>query len=308
MAQTQPTVTVVIPTYNVGDLLPRTLDSVLGQTFAGWECIVIDDCSTDGTAAVLEAYRSRDSRVRFEVAAKNQGPGAARNRAIELARGQWVAFLDADDWWEPAKLARQLEALASKPAAVWSVHAGTVRCAERVMEPNRDPGCGENLLRRVLVSDPILTSSVMIRRDALIEVGLFDPSLRRAQTWELWLRMLTTFDRQRVVSVPEVLCHYFYHDRNISEDYEVVIGYERRVLWKVLTRRLWGLRHPLMAMRAVDGVMTREMDKYIKQNRFDVASRYALLLALAQPLRRWRWDRWRQVRANQRPTLQGGTP
>jgi len=104
-----PTVSVVIPTYNRADVLPRAVDSVLGQTVADLELVVVDDGSTDDTADVLASYD--DDRLRYVAHETNRGANVARNTGIEAAEGEYVAFLDSDDEWKPTKLERQLDRL-----------------------------------------------------------------------------------------------------------------------------------------------------------------------------------------------------
>ena len=93
-------ISIVIPVYNTGKYLRRGLDSLLAQTCGDWEAVCIDDGSTDGSAAVLEEYAARDARFRV-LRQENSGVSAARNRGIQEARGEWVTFLDADDWFSP---------------------------------------------------------------------------------------------------------------------------------------------------------------------------------------------------------------
>lgn len=110
----KPTISVVIPAYNAAACLPHALDSVLAQTFPAHEIIVVDDGSTDATAAVMQPYLAH-ARVRYQRQA-NAGPSAARNQGVAIASADWVAFLDADDWYYPARLARHAQMIAADPA------------------------------------------------------------------------------------------------------------------------------------------------------------------------------------------------
>lgn len=102
-------VSIVTPTYNCGRFIAETIDSVLGQTYQNWEMLIVDDCSTDNTAEVVEGYVKNDSRIKYYRLDKNSGAAIARNKALSLAKGGWIAFLDSDDLWLPAKLERQLK-------------------------------------------------------------------------------------------------------------------------------------------------------------------------------------------------------
>ena len=106
MPPTTPTVSVVIPTYNRADLLPRAIRSVLSQTYWNCELIIVDDCSTDNTREVVSTWT--DSRIRYIRHPENRHQSGAINTGIEHARGQYVAFLDDDDEWMPTKLEKQV--------------------------------------------------------------------------------------------------------------------------------------------------------------------------------------------------------
>ncbi|MBX6394876.1 MAG: glycosyltransferase family 2 protein [Alicyclobacillaceae bacterium] len=97
-----PRVSVIIPTYNVEPYIGRAIQSVLSQSFRDFEIIVVDDCSQDGTVRVAQAFH--DPRIRVFVNDRNRGPSFSRNRAIETARGEWIAVLDGDDWWDERRL------------------------------------------------------------------------------------------------------------------------------------------------------------------------------------------------------------
>jgi teichuronic acid biosynthesis glycosyltransferase TuaG len=106
---TNPTVSVITPVFNAGKWLPETLNSVHNQTFQGWEHILVDDLSTDGSVELIEAAMAQDARIRLVRLETNGGPAQARNRALEIARGRYIAFLDADDLWLNGKLEQCLQ-------------------------------------------------------------------------------------------------------------------------------------------------------------------------------------------------------
>lgn len=104
----QPRVSVVMPVYNTAPYLGECLDSLLAQTEHSWECLAVDDGSTDGSAGILDAYAARDPRIRV-LHCPNGGPSAARNAALDLARGEWIAMLDSDDAWHETLLEKALQ-------------------------------------------------------------------------------------------------------------------------------------------------------------------------------------------------------
>ncbi len=203
-----PTVSVVIPTYNRASLLPRALDSVCTQTFTDWEIILVDDGSTDSTSALFDAYRDRfgDRFVHFRQ--ENAGPGAARNRGIDAARGRFVAFLDSDDEFLPTKLARQLELFERRPelgfvysnyscsdpagrgyASAWDEKYPLAR---EVPHETIAPGlcvCRASLFETLWRGYFVATITGMVRRDVLGDHIRFDPVLRYSEEWLFYLQM-----------------------------------------------------------------------------------------------------------------------
>jgi teichuronic acid biosynthesis glycosyltransferase TuaG len=101
-------VSIIVPAYKAAAFIEGTIRSVLAQTHTTWEMLIADDCSPDGTRDVVSAWAGRDARIQLIALERNGGPAAARNAAIQRARGRWIAFLDSDDMWLPAKLERSL--------------------------------------------------------------------------------------------------------------------------------------------------------------------------------------------------------
>jgi glycosyltransferase involved in cell wall biosynthesis len=183
-----PLISVIIPTYNRAALVVEAVESVLAQTFTDFELIVIDDGSTDETAARLALY---GKALRYE-RQERSGVSAARNRGLALTSGQWVAFLDSDDLWLPRKLEIQVDFLAGNPGAeicqteeIWVRNGRRVNPRLRHAKPSGD--IFEPSLELCLVSP----SAVMLRR-SLVETlgpGPFDPQLPACEDYDLWLRI-----------------------------------------------------------------------------------------------------------------------
>ncbi len=192
----KPTVSVIIPTYNLATHLPEAIASVHTQQFPDVEIIVVDDGSTDDTAKVLEALTESGDLRWFRQ--NNAGAAAARNRGIQEARGGWIAFLDADDLWLPGKLAAQLQQLREHPEAVFSYTDVRLRSESNL---ERDLACGTDgqpLFLRLLGGNLFATPTVMIRRDCFEEIGLFNTELRTGEDWDMWMRLATHFAHVRV--------------------------------------------------------------------------------------------------------------
>jgi glycosyltransferase involved in cell wall biosynthesis len=181
-------VTVVIPTHDRCALLALTLRSVLWQRDVDLEVVVVDDGSSDDTAAMVAGLD--DPRVRLVRHATAQGVSAARNRGIAEARGAWVAFLDDDDLWAPDKLARQLGAARGSGRAWAYAGAVSVDGELRIVggAPPPPPERVVELLPRYNVV-PGGGSNVMVRREVLVRAGPFDTRLYNTEDWEMWIRL-----------------------------------------------------------------------------------------------------------------------
>jgi glycosyltransferase involved in cell wall biosynthesis len=199
-----PIVTAVIPTFNMGVYVADAIRSVLGQTLRDVEIIVVDDGSTDDTPDVVATFGTQVQYL-FQ---PNTGQGAARNRAIRAAKGKYVAFLDADDVWLADKLRRQVELLERMPNVALAGCGYSVRDERgtRVLfEVIRPDFPSHATLRRMLSICQLLPGSgsgVVVRRSCFEEVGVFDESLRIAQDWDMWVRLVQHFEAK---FVPEVL-------------------------------------------------------------------------------------------------------
>lgn len=196
-----PEVSVIIPCYNHGHYLPHALNSVLAQTFVDWEAIIVDDGSTDDSAAV--AARFTDPRLRY-IHTQNRGLSAARNTGIRAAQGEYQAFLDADDEWEPAFLETCVRTLAREEGIT-----GVVALARFIDENGRLlPRIGglvisESGFRAQLLEGGFFpTNAVLIRGEAVHRAGLFDERLTSAEDWDLWLRITAAGGRLQTISQP----------------------------------------------------------------------------------------------------------
>jgi glycosyltransferase involved in cell wall biosynthesis len=206
-----PLVSVVIPTRNRRSLLAGTLDTVLAQQDADLEVVVVDEASTDGTAAYLQAHT--DPRVRTVRHDEPQGVARARNRGIGEAGGRWVALLDDDDLWAPRKLAAQL---AAADGATW-VYTGAVAVDRdlQVVETYR-PLAPAELCAQLPLRNPVPagSSNVLIRRSAFDAAGQFDSRLRHLADWDMWRRLA---QQGEPAVVDEPLVAYRIHPGNASQ-------------------------------------------------------------------------------------------
>ena len=225
-----PLVSVIIPTYNCAPYIAEAIESVLAQGYRNFEIIVVDDGSTDNTRVVLGPYWERI----IYLEQVNQGVVAARNVGIEYARGELIAFLDADDVWFPRKLALQIQAYQQYPEAGLAFtdcsyfdesHAvdGSLfsKRVRRWFNSHRDEAGAVAhgwLYKELLQSNCMHTSSVLVRRDVLDKVGLFNGDFKICQDYDLWLRIARKYP---VVCINSVLCGYRYRRDSLSGPAEV---------------------------------------------------------------------------------------
>jgi glycosyltransferase involved in cell wall biosynthesis len=216
-------VSVVIPTFNRRDTVSAAVDSVLAQTYAACEVIVVDDGSTDGTSELLRERYIGEPRVQL-VWQENAERCAARNRGVELARGEFVAFLDSDDLWLPEKLAKQMRLFTAHPR-LDLVHTDFGSCDAdgrsyfSEPRPNTPGVLSGNIFFSLLTSDPIGTLTVVARRSAFLERGGFgeDRRLIPFEDWELLTRLAY---RSEVGYVPEQLALHRVHAGNTGTPVE----------------------------------------------------------------------------------------
>ena len=202
-----PTITIIMPCHNAAAHLPDSVGSVLAQTFADWELIAIDDGSSDGTLAWLQAQP--DKRIR-PLMQSNQGVSAARNAGLAAARGRYLAFLDADDAWKADFLGKMVTALQEHPDVALA-YCGwqNVGLPGGRGEPFVPPDYENATKAETLFAGcrwPI--HAALVKREAVLTAGGFDPALKNAEDYALWLRIATTAS---IARVPEVLAFYHFH-------------------------------------------------------------------------------------------------
>lgn len=271
-ADTGPTVSVVIPTYNRADLLPRAIRSVRAQTYSNWEIIVVDDASTDRTRDVVHAFA--DDRVTYVRLDRNSGPSRTRNVGVSRARGSYVTFLDSDDEWLPHRLQVQLQQFEANPNHLGRL--GVVLGWRRIQDgrgrvsrlPRTRPTRGDaraavfgsgSLRRRWNTHWP----TMLVRRDALDAVGGFDERLQASEWWDLAARLADAAEFDDVEQPVEI---YWQHDGDRAWTADRRIAAARYLLTKHAGRSSWQRRHASHVL-LVTGVLE------LQRNRAGVALR-----------------------------------
>ena len=287
------TVSVVIPTYNHARFLGQAIDSVLAQTLSPSEVIVVDDGSTDNTAAELVHYANRIRLVRQQ----NQGVSAARNNGAEIATGDLLAFLDADDIWLPRKMERQVERFATE-SELGLVHCGTEDIDHTGKPLNRhlDGLDGWVAMEMLLFRRAVILgggSGIVIPRAVFKEVRGFDRKLSTSADWDLYYRIASLY---KVGFVPEILLQYRLHSTNMhgnarAMERDMLLAYDKAfsdadAQLRRLRTRCYGNLHAVLAGSFFSAREYRGFARHAVKSLLltpDNISQFA-----GFPLRRWR--------------------
>lgn len=197
--QKEPLVSVIMPAYNSAAFIREAIGSVLKQTWTNWELWVIDDASTDGTAKIVGVYVQQNSNIHLLKNSTNKGTGAARNKGIKAATGQYIAFLDADDLWLPGKLEKQLKFMQEKDLAM------TFSSYLLIDEQG-------NALNREVKALPVITYQKLLKSNYVGNLtGIYDvvklgkvyaPLIRKRQDWALWLEIFKKIGSTMALTEP----------------------------------------------------------------------------------------------------------
>ncbi len=237
---------VVMPAFNSSKYIEESLQSVFQQTRPAYEVIVIDDGSTDNTAEIAMKFPVK------LVKQTNQGPSKARNLGIEVSEGDWIAFLDADDLWHKSKIESIEEVIKIDPEVEMissSYKSGNQASGWKTISPRKLFNKNENLFKQIYRRNFIATSSVVIKKEVLNEVGVFNSSLPSAEDFDLWLRIALAQKNYHYINNP--LLYYRIHDTSLTSNplyshdmiedifnrYAPYAGYtlffKRVIIWKI---------------------------------------------------------------------------
>ncbi|MBD8070883.1 teichuronic acid biosynthesis protein TuaG [Bacillus sp. PS06] len=183
----KPTVSIITPSYNASQLIEDTIQSVKMQTFGEWEMIIVDDCSTDDTPLRLKKHEEEDARIRVIYLTENSGAAAARNCALELAQGRYIAFLDSDDCWVPEKLEKQLSFMQEHDYAF--TFTGYEMMDHKGVRLNKHVSAPAQITYHDLLKNTIIGClTVMIDQQQIGRVQM--PNIRTRQDMATWLAIL----------------------------------------------------------------------------------------------------------------------
>jgi glycosyltransferase involved in cell wall biosynthesis len=252
-------ISVIIPAYNAEQYIAKAIESCLNQTYAPHEIIVVDDGSTDSTAAVAESFTSQVRVIRLS---ENMGVPTARNRGVQASTGDWIAFLDADDWFLPEKLESQRRCALKHEHAVL-IYTAFYTSLDGVESPARfNPPAALGPMLRYRCAFHVGT--VALRRDAFDAVGGFDPSLLVCEDWDLWMNLAARYSVALFAAVPERVAVYRTTPGSISSN----------------AMRMHTARTGLIAKRCLYG--TAGMSRYLLRRRILAFLHYDTSVALRE--------------------------
>lgn len=208
-------ISVIMSVYNGEEYLSEAIDSVLGQSFADFELIIINDCSTDRTGEILAQYASLDARVKVHTNEVNLRLPSSLNKAISLAEGKYIARMDADDICLPDRLEKQYDFMESHP----NVALSSCRFMTLKNGVIASGGCGgrtdhESIKALLLVTNPILHPGIIAKADVIRGLG-YDKTFTCTEDMELWSRFVMA--NEEIEILPEYLMIYRLHDKQITE-------------------------------------------------------------------------------------------
>ena len=217
-----PLVSIIIPSYNYERFVGEAIESALRQTHTAVEVIVVDDGSTDGSRAVITSFGTRIKKVFQE----NLGLPSARNSGIRTAGGEYLLFLDADDWLLPGAAADLLQGFSLFPEAGVVFGNATLTDEDGRELGRHSAGTGGVSYQDLLCGNPILVSEALVRKSILASSGLFNPDLRQCEDYDLWLRISRAFP---IIHLDRTVTRIRHHSRQLSQDRAQQLKWELRV-------------------------------------------------------------------------------
>lgn len=205
-------ISIITPLYNASRFIEQTIRSVISQSYTNWEMIIVDDCSDDGSYEIAQSWAEQDPRVKVFRLPGNSGPAIARNKAIEMAQGRYIAFLDSDDLWMPQKLEKQLMFIRKNDLAFTYTSYGRISEQDRNIGTTHAPVSVQ--YEDLLKTCPIGCLTVMYDSHALGKQ--FMPIINKRQDYALWLKLLKITDR--AYGLNEVLAEYRVRTESVSSN------------------------------------------------------------------------------------------
>lgn len=227
-------VSIISPTYNCGEFIAETIESVLAQTYSNWEMIIVDDCSMDNTRTVVESFN--DPRVKYHCLKKNSGAAVARNTALKMAKGRWIAFLDCDDLWEPVKLEHQLRFMRENEYVFTCTNRDEI---DENSNPTGRYSTGPERITRLGMYCYCWPGCLTVMYDASVVGVIQIADLKKNNDYAIWLKVIRFADCYKL---NENLAHWRQRKGSISNT-----GYFKLIKWHY---RLFREAEQMSIMRA----------------------------------------------------------
>ena len=218
-------VSIIMPSYNTAGYISETIESVLAQTYANWELIIVDDCSADNTDEVVKPYLT-DERIKYLKNEKNSGAAVSRNYALREAKGKWIAFLDSDDLWLPEKLEKQI-AFMEKNGYKFTYTDYKIKLNGKWLPYIFT---GPNIVNKRIMYDYCYFSTITVMYDRDF-VGLIQIApLKKNNDYAMWLKIIKKADCYRF---PECLSCYIKHDNSISSGSKIKLIKHHDIMFRL---------------------------------------------------------------------------
>lgn len=248
-----PTISVAMSVYNGAEFLAEAIESILAQSYTDFEFLILNDGSTDGSAAIIDAYAARDPRIRA-LHQPNQGLIGALNQLIDEARAPLIARMDGDDIALPERFARQVAFLAAHPdygvVGTWTTDIDSQGNAYPVGGGDH-PTSHAEFVTFAEATSPLCHPSVMMRRDVVRAVGGYHRAFRHCEDYDLWLRLA---QHTKLCSLPERLIKYRHSDNQVSNRHIVVQQIGAAVAWYAARARAAGRADPTETLASLPPV------------------------------------------------------
>lgn len=220
-------VSIIMPTYNCADFIGETIESVLAQDYKNWELIIIDDCSTDDTKNIVEKYRYNEERIKYHRLEKNSGAAIARNTAIDLANGRYIAFLDSDDLWVSTKLSTQIHFMKDNNYYFTCTKYNKIdeegKSLNRIIKVN-DKSDYNGLLKTCPGNSTVIYDSEVLGKFKITNI-------KKRNDYVMWLQVIKK--AQYIYGVDEVLGSHRIRKNAISSKKTTLVKYHWKVYRKV---------------------------------------------------------------------------
>jgi glycosyltransferase involved in cell wall biosynthesis len=222
-------ISVIIPTHNRAHFLRQSVDSVLSQTYENFEIIIIDNNSTDNTTDLLKNYNDR--RIKYVKNSENNGCAGGRNQGIEMARGDYITFLDSDDELFSTKFEKQLMKLHTLPNKFGLIYCGFCYASGKTGQiiKNIYPEIHGNVYDNLLEMNLFPVHAAIIKRECFQKCGVLDASLPACEDWDIWIRIAKYYE---FGFVPDILAKYNIHGEQMATDIESMILARKRIVEK----------------------------------------------------------------------------